>query len=108
MNRRGFLRLAGAMITGTMIQPQVSINWFYKPPTRPAPKMPTRYVLTDRWGKQLAEGCFDNFICGQYSDGVTRWTEFSDGPSFYFDDKRTSAEEIDFFLSAGEIVFCRF
>lgn len=91
MNRREFFRLAGVFVAGTMIQPQIPINWFYEPPARPAPTMPTRYVMVDRRGEQLAKGCFDNFICGQYSDG-TMWTE---------------VEEFNSSLSAREIVFCQ-
>lgn len=59
MNRREFLRLAGVFVAGTMIQPQIPINWFYKPPTRPAPTMPSK--LAYEMGRVIGEGYIDGF-----------------------------------------------
>lgn len=84
MNRREFFYLVGGMITGTMLtsgNPVTLPNRPFDLPTPTPSKMPAGITFIS-WedtmrgfaGEQLAEGCFDNFICGKYSDGVTLWT----------------------------------
>lgn len=50
MNRREFLRLGGAMMVGTMLQPTFHANWFAQPSPPTMPTFPTKVVAAKKIG----------------------------------------------------------
>lgn len=82
MNRREFFRLVGTFIAGTMIQPNLPVRWFSRPPARSAPEMPTTfgvvgtppitYILVDSHGELIPEGDF-NYL-STLDCPMTLWT----------------------------------